>query len=114
MYEKFTEQPISRRQFGFRVFNHFIAAALILALSLFIGTWGYVYFAQMNWQAAFLNTSLLLSGIGLAQFPHSPEGQLFVSMYALYAGLIYLALTGILIAPILHRFLHHFHWTEND
>lgn len=114
MYEKLTEKPISRKQFGLRVALHATFALLVLVLSLLVGTWGYAHFSHMSWQEAFLNASLLLSGIGLADFPDSSGGQLFVSAYALYAGLIYLVLSGILIAPILHRLLHHFHWTENQ
>jgi hypothetical protein len=30
-------------------------------------------------------------------------------MYALYAGLIFLLVAGVLFVPLFHRFLHHFH-----
>lgn len=114
MYEKFSQQPISSRQFGARLLRHLLAAVVLLLLSLLAGTLGYAHYAQMPWPAALLNASLLLCGVGLAQFPDTASGQLFVSLYALYAGLIYLVLSGILIAPLLHRFLHHFHWTDDD
>jgi hypothetical protein len=39
----------------------------------------------------------------------SEAAKLFASLYALFAGVIFLAVAGILVAPIAHRFLHRFH-----
>ena len=36
-------------------------------------------------------------------------GKLFSTIYALYCGIVYLAVMGILMAPFYHRMLHHFH-----
>jgi hypothetical protein len=35
---------------------------------------------------------------------------LFAGLYALYAGLVFLITAGVMLAPILHRVLHKFHW----
>lgn len=113
MYEKFSQKPIPRKQFSLRVFRHLLLAGLILIASLLVGTLGFVHYAQLGWQSAFLNSSLLLSGIGLGHFPDATSGQLFVSIYALYAGLVYLVTSGIILAPVVHRLLHHFHWSED-
>jgi hypothetical protein len=40
---------------------------------------------------------------------HSPAGKLFASAYALFSGMIFLVISGLLFAPLFHRFLHHFH-----
>lgn len=114
MYESLSQKPIPPNQFRLRLIKHALLALLILAASLGLGTFGYVYFENMAWQEAFLNASMLLSGIGLAHFPDSPAGQLFISIFALYSGLVFLMITSIVIAPILHRFLHRFHWTEEN
>jgi hypothetical protein len=37
------------------------------------------------------------------------SGKLFATAYALFSGIVFLAITGILFAPVLHRLLHHFH-----
>lgn len=34
--------------------------------------------------------------------------------YALYAGLVFLVAAGIMGAPVFHRLLHQFHWTQGD
>jgi len=39
----------------------------------------------------------------------STAGKLFDGIYALFCGIILLAATGLLFAPVLHRILHRFH-----
>jgi hypothetical protein len=36
-------------------------------------------------------------------------GKLFASAYALFSGLVFIMVAGILFAPVIHRFLHTFH-----
>ncbi len=35
---------------------------------------------------------------------------MFAGLYALYCGLVALAVTAIMLAPAVHRLLHKFHW----
>ncbi len=81
---------------------------MVLLLSIAVGTVGHVYFEGMPWQKALLSSCFLLSGLGLAVFPETASGQLFAGIFALYAGFVFIAISGIVIAPILHRFLHKF------
>jgi hypothetical protein len=37
---------------------------------------------------------------------------LFAGVYALYAGLIFIVTAGLLLAPVVHRVLHRFHFGE--
>jgi hypothetical protein len=39
----------------------------------------------------------------------SVAGKVFDGIYALFCGIILLAATGLLFAPVLHRILHRFH-----
>jgi len=76
--------------------------------------WGYVTFENLAWIDAFLNTSMLLGGMGPVNLPHTDAGKLFEAFYALYAGLVFLVTVGLVFAPILHRVLHRFHWDEKS
>lgn len=114
MYERRNQPPISPSQFRLRMLRHLGWALALLAVSLLIGTAGQVYLEGFGWQKAFLSSCVLLAGLGLAVLPESEAGQLFVSFYALYAGFIFLVTSSILIAPLLHRLLHHFHWTDRE
>jgi hypothetical protein len=61
---------------------------------------------------ALLNTTMLLGGMGPVNAPLSVAGKLFASAFALYSGLIFLVVAGLMAAPILHRLLHTFHWDQ--
>jgi hypothetical protein len=52
---------------------------------------------------------MLMGGMGPVGALHTDAGKIFAEMYALYCGLIELVAIGIFAAPIVHRFLHHFH-----
>jgi len=80
--------------------------------SLGIGMAGYEHFEDLPWRDAFLNSAMLLGGMGPVDAPKTPGGKLFAGAYALYAGLVFLVAIGIVLAPLLHRLMHRFHWDE--
>jgi hypothetical protein len=40
--------------------------------------------------------------------------KIFASAYALFSGVVFLSAVGIVLAPVFHRVLHHFHLDEED
>ncbi|WP_237050701.1 hypothetical protein [Luteitalea pratensis] len=92
---------------------HFAAALAVLSLSLALGMVGYEYFEDLPWRDAFLNTAMLIGGMGPVDPPKTNGGKVFAGLYALYAGLVFLAAAGLVLAPILHRLLHRFHWEQD-
>jgi len=113
MYEPRKHPPLSRRHFVQRLLRHFAGMIAVLACSLLIGMCGYAYFEGLPWVDAFLNAAMLLGGMGPVETPQTEAGKLFAGCYALYSGLVFLVITGIALAPVLHRVLHQFHW-ESD
>jgi hypothetical protein len=111
MYESRTDPPISRRRFADRLALHVAIAAVILVASLALGMAGYELFEGLGWRDAFLNAAMLLGGMGPVHAPKSDAGKLFAGCYALYAGLVFLVTASIMLAPVVHRVLHQFHWT---
>jgi len=109
MYEKRAEPLLTMSRFLLRTLLHTLAAALLLCFSLLLGIWGFWQFGGLQPIDALLNAAMLLTGMGPVGLPANDAGKLFATFYALYAGLIFLATAGILFAPVLHRFLHHFH-----
>jgi hypothetical protein len=90
--------------------SHASAAAGIATGSLFLGMLGYHVLVKLPWVDAFLNASMLLGGMGPVDAPRTSAGKLFAGIYALYAGLVFLVVVGIILAPAVHRILHRFHW----
>lgn len=81
----------------------------LLALSLAIGTAGYHWFGALAWIDALLNAAMILTGMGPVDHLDSTGGKLFATGYALYSGVAFLTTSGILFAPIVHRFFHRLH-----
>ena len=113
IYERRTDPPISRRRFLQRLLSHAVGATPLVMASLLLGMAGYAYFEHLPWRDAFLNAAMLLGGMGPVDAPHSDGGKLFAGLYALYAGLVFVVVAGLILAPIAHRVLHKFHW-DND
>jgi hypothetical protein len=110
MYEPRHHPPISRRRFARRMVLHAAVAAAFLVVSLAIGMAGYAYFEHLAWRDAFLNAAMLMGGMGPVETVQTAGGKLFAGLYALYCGLGVLIAFAILVAPVLHRLLHKFHW----
>ena len=89
-------------------------AGLLVALSLIIGIVGFHAVAGLTWVDSVLNASMLLGGMGPVGDLGDTPGKLFASGYALYAGLVFLVVGGLLITPIIHGVLHRFHLEQDD
>jgi len=92
-----------------RVAKHVLLALSGIAFSLAIGTLGYHAFGREAWIDAFVNASMLLGGMGEVGEVPSVAGKVFSALFALYAGLFFIAVSGVVLAPFLHRVLHRFH-----
>ena len=97
-----------------RVLKSMGLASLLVGASLAIGVVGYAHFEHMPWLDAFLNASMILSGMGPVQTLETDAGKFFAGCYALYSGLVVVLTTGIVLAPIAHRVLHRFHADDDD
>ena len=112
MYETKKQRPIARARFVRRLLMHLLAAFILLLVSLAIGMMGYSYFEHLPWRNAFLNSAMLLGGMGPVDPIQTNGGKLFAGMYALYSGLVFIVTAALVFTPILHRVLHRFHWDD--
>jgi hypothetical protein len=112
MYEHHKQPLASRRVFAQRLRSNGLIGLLLLGFSLGIGMLGYHFLENLSWIDSLLNASMILGGMGPVNPMKSDAGKVFASFYAIYSGVILLASVGILIAPIFHRFLHHFHLAD--
>jgi hypothetical protein len=79
-----------------------------------LGVLGDHYLEGLAWIDALVNASMLLGGMGPVDALHTVAGKLFASFYALYSGIIFLVVVGVIFAPLYHRFLHRFHLEVDD
>lgn len=109
MYEHFKDPLLPRRALLGRLARSALLGASVIVASLLIGMIGYRACEGFGWIDAFLNAAMLLGGMGPVDPVRSTCGKLFAGCYALYCGIAVLAITAIVFAPIVHRFLHRFH-----
>jgi hypothetical protein len=93
--------------------RHMVSGALAL-LPLAVGTLAlgmaiYHWAEGLPWPDAFLNAAMLLGGMGPVDPLHTTTGKLLAGFYALFAGVVFLVLAGVMLSPVIHHVLQRFH-----
>jgi len=109
MYEHHTHHLLAWPEFLRRAFRHVLVALAILAFAVGIGTVGYHTVGRLPWVDAFLNASMILSGMGPVDRMERTPAKLFAAFYALFSGLVFIGVVGVVLAPWMHRMLHWLH-----
>lgn len=112
MYEHNSQPLLPRKKFYNRLLTNFLWSVLILFLSVLIGMAGYHWIGKLNWIDALYNAAMILTGMGPVDPMHSDAAKLFASFYALFSGVVFLTTIAVLLAPVIHRFMHKFHLRE--
>lgn len=85
-----------------------------ILVALGIGMVGYHVTARLPWIDSFVNASMILGGMGPVDPLKTTSAKLFAGFYALFSGLVFIALMGVVLAPWAHRVLHRFHMDEDE
>ena len=109
MFEHKNTPVISKSAFRQRMARWVLLTLALLAASLAVGVVGYHYLAGLPWIDALLNAAMILGGMGEIDALHSTAGKLFAAAYAIYCGMFLVICGGLLLVPVFHRVLHHFH-----
>jgi hypothetical protein len=109
MFEHNSEPLLSRWTFLGRMARSGAIATGIIVFSLFLGSAGYHSFGSLTWIDALLSASMILTGMGPVDPLKTTSAKLFATFYSLYSGVAFLTMMAVLVAPLLHRFLHKFH-----
>jgi len=76
---------------------------LVLGMAL------YHYEERLPWSDSFLNAAMLMGGMGPVDRIQTELGKWLIGAYALFAGLFFIVLAGVMLAPMIHHVLHRFH-----
>jgi len=115
-FEHKSEPLLPKHLFIIRMLNHISIGIISILIALFIGVMGYHIIEGFSWIDSLLNASMILGGMGPVGELHTNLGKFFASMYALFSGIFFLVTVGMVLAPVVHRFLHslHLHDIEED
>ncbi len=113
-YEHRHDQLAPRSVFIKRVIAALAVALALILVALTIGISGYHFIAEFNWVDSLLEASMILGGMGPIKELPSDSAKVFASIYALFSGIIFIGVMGIILAPVVHRIMHKFHVDEKD
>jgi hypothetical protein len=108
-----TQETMRPAHHSWRLAGHMLtggAALLPLAgVTLVMGMSIYHFVEGLDWSDSFLNAAMLLGGMGPVDPLRTTAGKWLAGFYALFAGMVFLVLAGVMLAPVLHQVLHKFH-----
>ena len=103
-------------QFFWRLLLSILFGLAVVAIALGVGIVGYHVTGGLGWLDSLYNASMILSGMGpvdsRSEVPDAEKW--FASIYALFSGVTFLVIVGVMFAPLFHRFLHHFHFVQEE
>ena len=108
-FERKHERVAPLTTFIRRMISSLGISAAVVAFALFIGVMGYHSLAGFDWVDSLLEASMILGGMGPVNPLPNTSAKLFASAYALFSGLVFIGIMGVILAPIVHRVLHTFH-----
>ena len=109
MFEHRLSPLLPVKEFRARLAKMVALGFALIAASLAVGMLGYHYIAEQSWTDSYLNAAMILSGMGPIGELKSAGAKIFAGTYALYSGLALILIAGIILSPVVHRFLHKFH-----
>ena len=114
MFERKDERLAPFGVFMRRWLRYLGFSVLLLGGALAVGICGYHAFAGLDWVDSLLNASMILGGMGPVSTLETRAAKLFAAFYALFSGLVFVGLMGLVLTPPVHRMLHKFHLDEED
>ncbi len=114
MFEHRREPLLPRAEFLARLARSFGVATVFMLGSLAVGTFGYHWIGNLPWIDSVLNAAMILTGMGPVNEMKTYAAKLFAAAYALFSGVAFLTIMAVLLAPVVHRFLHKFHLEAED
>ena len=111
-FEHHTQPLLPRKEYHRRLFAHFLLATSLLGASLLMGVLGYRLTEGLSWIDSLLNASMILGGMGQVNEIKTTGGKLFASFFSLFSGVLFLAVAGLIIAPVAHRIMHRLHISQ--
>ncbi len=113
MLEHHSKPLLPLRLFIVRLVRYACFGLLLIGLSLGVGIVGYHYFNELPWLDSLLNASMILTGMGPVDPMKNDAAKWFASAYAIFSGVAFLSTVAVFLTPLVHRFLHKHHLSQD-
>jgi hypothetical protein len=92
-----------------KMLSHGLALLPLGLGTLLAGMAIYHWVEGLPWADSFLNAAMLLGGMGPVNPLQTTAGKWLAGFYALFAGVVFLVLAGVMLSPVIHHVLQRFH-----
>ena len=113
-FERQHENLLPRRQFAARVAMFVILGIFIEILAILMGSLGFHFLGGLSWLDGMLNATMVITGNGPAFEPHTTGAKIFQIIFSLGGVILFVLVLSVILAPVLHRVLHHFHLAPDE
>lgn len=103
----------SRKRLFVYTFRNMMLAAVLIFIALLAGMYGYHVTEKMSWIDSYVNASMILSGMGPLGELNTYEGKLFAGSYALFSGLFFILIIGLILSPLSHYYFKKWHLEQS-
>jgi hypothetical protein len=103
------QRLLPKRTFLLRFARGIIIGCILIFIALYVGMIGYHRLEHMSWADAFVNAAMILSGMGPMGTLSTTAGKIFAGIYALFSGLFFIAIVGLIFMPLVHRLFKKWH-----
>jgi hypothetical protein len=84
-------------------------AFLLLTVTILMGVGVYHYVEKLSWINSFMDSIMVMTGLGLVDTLQNNIAKIFTCFYAIITAIVFYMVLAIIFAPLIHRFLHEFH-----
>jgi hypothetical protein len=109
IFEHHKQPLVSKNVFVKRVFNCAWVAFMLLAVTILTGVAVYHYVEKLSWINSFMDSVMVMTGLGLVDTLQTGAAKIFTCFYAIITAIVFYMVLAIIFAPLIHRFLHEFH-----
>ena len=109
MFEHYRQPLLPRHLFLRRLLRSIISALLLLVVTIFLGMISFHSIEGFSWIDSFLNSVMIMTGVGTVGIINTQSGKIFTGVYSLFSTLVFFTVLAIIFTPLLHRLLHRFH-----
>lgn len=113
-FEQQNENFLTNRQFAGRMVRFVVLSITIELALILIGSLGFHYIGGLNWLNGALNSTMIITGNGPAFKPLTEGTKIFQIIFTLIGVIGFILILSVMLAPVLHRVLHHFNIAPED
>lgn len=113
-FERQNEHLLPKRQFVARMVRFAVLGIIIEVAAIVIGSLGFHYIGGLPWLDGVLNAAMVITGNGPAFAPQTDGAKIFQIIFSLTSVIGFVLVLSVILAPVLHRVLHHFHMAPDD